>query len=105
MALPFSEVKSIIDNQIDKDIITCIEELIDGKLSSKRWLNDWRRGTPEEGYWYMIVYPGELNRAEKELLVKKYLEAGYQSVEVKNSSEDGERPGMIGITIRFPPKL
>lgn len=44
--------------------------------------------------------PGTATAGDKAKLVRLYREAGWGVVEVQNSEENGERAGMVGVTLK-----
>jgi hypothetical protein len=95
------EVKEILDNAVEQSAVEKVIETIDEKLAAPEWLKDWRCGTPEKGYFYRIVCEGELNNRSKKPINHIYSKAGW-IVEITNSSENNERPGLCGIVLRMP---
>lgn len=75
-----------------------IEASIDTILRNPTNLRQHQRGHANAPYWQM-QHPGSLNAQECEELRQRYLNAGWDDVKVSNSGEDGERPGLIGITL------
>ena len=94
---------NIVDNHVDQELINRIEKEIDSKLNDPNHVRDNRRGPPEDPYWTIVVQ-GHLNHMEKGVLAGKYTKAGWPHVMVKNSDENGERPGLVGITLHRNPQ-
>lgn len=57
------------------------------------------------GDWYKdrtyAILMVELSEKEKKEVEQTYLAAGWSKVEVKNSSENGERPGLCQVTVWY----
>lgn len=49
---------------------------------------------------YKVAVVGIASNGDKEAIIAAYLKAGWGEVIVTNSSEQGERPGMVGITLK-----
>ena len=70
--------------------------LIDAKLSDCRYMADMMYGGDDNPYWEIIL-PFELTPGEKEVVIKSYIDSGWGSVVILNSSENEERPGLCGV--------
>lgn len=71
---------------------------IDRRLQDPQYLKDWVCNS-EENPTYRIPIAGEASHGDKKYIIKAYLDAGWGSVEVTNSAENGERPGMVLVVI------
>lgn len=49
---------------------------------------------------YRLAIPGIATVGDKENIIRLYKEAGWGDVIVTNSSEQDERPGMVGVTLK-----
>lgn len=103
MAIKVSEVVDILNNSVDTELLEKVENKIDKELSNPRLLASWRCGTEEYGYFWRVGGDGELNEATKKALTAMYVEQGWESVTVINSSENGERPGAHIVVLCLPP--
>ncbi len=77
--------------------------LIDAKLSDERYMADMMYGRDDNPYW-KIILELELTPGEKEAVIKSYVDHGWSKVTTMNSSENGERPGLCGITLYKNPQ-
>lgn len=75
----------------------CIKK-IDALLGNATWCKDWKCGDGSTVNW-SIVGPGTLTEGEKRELAARYLDAGWGTVDVRNSEDNGERPGLWAITL------
>ncbi len=83
---------------IDKQLIERIIEKINSKLSDPQWVKDWRRGGTENPH-YRFVESGTASDKDKAELTKMFRESGWGVVEVTNSEDNGERPGLVQVTL------
>ncbi len=71
---------------------------IDAHLSNPSYMRDTQYGG-EENPWWDIMIRFQLTPGEKERIIFEYTRAGWSKVEVMNSSENNERPGLCGIRL------
>ena len=96
MAKEMQEVLSMGTKHLS--LIDFVERHVDKKLSDFDYVQQWRCGL--EGHvFYRFAIPGVATEADKEELIRRYKAAGWGEVVCQNSSENGERPGMFGITL------
>jgi hypothetical protein len=82
-----------------------IEQVIDAKLSNENVRNSFFRGHPDPAeQHYALTVTGIVLDYEKDILKSRYANAGWGRMEIVNSEENGERPGMIGIWLYPHPK-
>jgi len=53
----------------------------------------------KDQYYYHLVVVGEYNRAACDEVEKIYSKAGWLNVKCITSSENGEKPGLTGLTL------
>lgn len=83
---------------VDTSLVDRIIENINHKLSDPRWVKDWRCGGLENPH-YRFVQNGTANDRDKEELVRLFRNSGWGAVKVLNSEENGERPGLVEVTL------
>jgi hypothetical protein len=88
MAVSPTQVKYFDAEEIDRH-----EQEIDKKL---------RCAVVMPGGSFELILPGSLNSAEKTELTKRYEAVGWEVLRIRNSSENGERPGLFGIEFKLP---
>jgi hypothetical protein len=81
---------------VDHSHVERVFETIDKALRDGEKLRNDRRGSPDNPHW-LFVGPGELSNEEKVAVQKAYINAGWSTVRVINSSEQGERSGLWGV--------
>lgn len=58
------------------------------------------------GRWYkeytFALFCGELTTEEKNHVIDLYTKAGWEKVEITNSSENDERPGLCEVKLYYP---
>ena len=82
------------DIKIDLNAVDKIEEEVDEKIRSKGIRLDTSSKKKIE-----VIVPGHLNPYEKNELASRYFDAGWGSIGVMNSDENGERPGLVSVTL------
>jgi hypothetical protein len=68
------------------------------KLSDVDWLRNNVRNKSKNPT-FIFTHAGDVSEDDKRAIEKLFHENGWEHVEVRNSSENGEAPGMIGVTI------
>jgi hypothetical protein len=92
---------SYFDN-VKRDMVPIIE-LIDEKLKNQSPPTEHSWGDTEVGMRCLhIVLVDTFTVAEKKFVVDTYTKAGWAKVIVKNSEENGERGGLVGIRLYDP---
>lgn len=104
MPVSAKEVMTIIEESFDQETVDKIVSHIDGKMRDLHFLKNNRRGTPEVGYWWDITIPGSLSKGEIKKIRELYIDLGWQFL-IRNSEDDGERAGMIGIQLQLQPEI
>jgi hypothetical protein len=96
-AIRWQDVKATLDGKtgLAQTILQDMQE----KLTDPAWLRNWRSG-PKDNPRFAFTYPGTLTEGDKKEIVDAYLAAGWGSVVCSNSEDNGERPGMCGVTIQ-----
>lgn len=88
MALSPAHTKRFDERDIERH-----EKEIDAKL---------RNTVVMPGGSFELIIPGSVSPAEKEELTKRYEDAGWEVLRIRNSYENGERPGLFGIELKLP---
>lgn len=71
-------------------------KLVDEKLTDQNVISLYEMDNGA----YKIIVPGNLNVSEKEYVKQEYLKAGWSEVAVSNSSDNGERPGLVCVNLK-----
>lgn len=95
MPISFQEIQ----NNIDQSIVSRVIRTIDGKLSDPTYAREWMCNS-DTNPTYRFAIPGSVTDYEKKAIINTYMNVGWGTVEVKNSSENGERPGMVGVVLK-----
>jgi hypothetical protein len=82
-------------NIVRKTVVEEVIRLIDKKLTDSHFLDIVKQDNSR----FQIIVPGDLNISEKEYVKQQYLDAGWSSVKVLNSSDNNERPGLVAVTL------
>lgn len=94
------QVQEVLNNKVDKAKIQQIVEDINTKMSNHEWVRDWVRNKEVNPTW-AFPFGHSLTISEKQIIKTVFLEAGWGAVEVTNSEDSGERPGMCNVTLRM----
>lgn len=82
--------------------INAVDAEVTAKLQNPRYRRAMQYGTEDNPYWDVTVC-GHLNAAEKTTLTQRWVDAGWHNVSVSNSSDNGERPGLVSVKLyKFP---
>lgn len=79
---------------VDREFLWVVFSEIDSKLRNSKWVKDWRCGGVGPLKWWNFPFTYELSPYQKEAIAEAYKKAGWTDVQVTNSSEKGERPGV-----------
>jgi hypothetical protein len=88
----------VIDKLFDQDAVNALFEAVDTKLSDPRWVSNNQCGDHPNYYWD-VIHPVTLNQAGRDHVLKEYKAAGWPVVEVHNSGDKGERPGLTRVRL------
>ena len=75
------------------------ELAIDAKLSDSKYVRDNIRNKDRNPTFH-IVLGGWASLGDKEHLIRIYKRAGWGYIAVRNSDENGEASGLVGITLK-----
>jgi len=87
---------------VDHTVINKVFDTIDAKIKDPTYMQAPLRGPLGVPSW-IFVGPGSLTPHEKAYIKVAYLNVGWQEVEVKNSDDNGERPGLWSVTLGYKP--
>jgi hypothetical protein len=73
-------------------IVDEVEMKVDEKLKS-----GLLHRNAEDGF--DVIVPGHLEQEQKLSLVQRFTKAGWKTVRVMNSADNGERPGLVMVTL------
>lgn len=71
---------------------------IDSRLNNPAWVKSWVCNEDKNPTWRMS-FVGRLSAGEKAAITNAYRDAGWGTVKVSNSEDEGERPGLFGVTL------
>jgi hypothetical protein len=76
---------------------------IDSRLTNRKWLNDneCRFGVDGRYTGWIFFGQGTLTAGTKAYICNQYSNAGWKHVAVKNSEDDGERPGLWAVELAY----
>jgi len=83
---------------IDEDMINKAIVEIDKKMMSPLFIRNCSRGEGESISWG-VTGIGSFSDAEKKEIIQQYEAAGWPTVKIINSSENGERGGLWQVTL------
>jgi len=83
--------------QFRRDTVQALEIKIDETLRSPRILDRKTGAFPD--YHLHLTFDGSLYPEEKTYIEEAYMKAGWFAVEIRNSEEGGERPGLVGVIL------
>lgn len=72
---------------------------IDTKLSDSNYVKNWVCNSVNNPT-YNFAFLGSFTEQEKKLITDAYISAGWGTVKVINSEENGERSGACGVTLK-----
>lgn len=80
------------------DSVDLIFTLLNENEIDPEWVATLDCGEKDNKY-FNFSFPGHLSQKTKEKIIQIYMDAGWGKVECTNSEEQGERPGMCGVTL------
>lgn len=104
MAISVHEAMALNEGVYHIATVTIIEEHIDQRLKDPQYRKDWICGSNTDAPFFRFAVPGHVTAGDKKEVKRRYEEQGWINVVVTNSSENGERAGMIGIKVGVPQK-
>lgn len=101
MAIGYQKLVELLETSINEEKITKFENYVDKILQLPHFLKNYKCGPNEMSYcWWVISAESiDLTTAEKNELVKRYKNAGWDGVEVANSTDNQDDPGKVSITL------
>lgn len=97
--MPISMNNALGQSEFSVDFVNRAVSEIDRRIGDPDWINQWRCGQQDNPYWDIVV-KGEAGEADKRELERLYVQgAGWGDIVIITSSENGERPGLTGITL------
>lgn len=86
-------------NHVRTSVVEKIDSMVTRILTDPKMADAVKHTSNDSiSYWVTIPAP-TLNDTEKEQIRKLYSSVGWNGVDVKNSSDDGERPGLVSIKL------
>jgi len=96
-AIKWSEVAELLGAPTDLSQ-TILKDMRE-KLRDKVWLKRNMRGSSTNPR-FDFAFEGTLTEGDKKLITEEYTVAGWGYVNCTNSGEEGERPGICGVTLQ-----
>lgn len=66
----------------------------------KKFEEQWKQEGKGLNYYHLVI-SGELNKETCKKVKELYTEAGWQKVQCRTSSENGERAGLTGLILEY----
>jgi hypothetical protein len=98
ICMPVSAIEAIATMQSASDWSQKAIVYIDEHLNDARWMRNNVTGI-DTNPTFTFTVEGLATKGDKELVIEAYTKAGWGEVIVRNSAENGERPGIVGIVL------
>lgn len=96
--MPIPAPEEVFESNVTTDFSHNAILKITEHLRDPYWINKWQRGDKNNPYFRFILQ-GFATKGDKEKIIFTLLGSGWGAVNVMNSSENGERGGLVEVKV------